>query len=81
MTNLPKAAVIMVVQLLSTVHGSKELLVAPRILHVLQQELHSLLRLHVRKVFAQDKQALERIAVEKQIVSACARLREVHSRV
>lgn len=63
------------------IHRTQEFVIAASPLHVLEQELHRLFRLHVVEVIAQDEHALERVLVEQQVVAAGAGIGEVHCRI
>jgi hypothetical protein len=52
------------------IHCSQELFVAPRSLHLLQQEVHSLIGVHIRDMVAQQPHLVLYIFVQQQIVAA-----------
>ena len=62
-----------------TVHAFQKLFVAAGMHHVLFHELHSLFRLHIGQVIAEDEHTLQGILVQQQIFAACAGFGEVHT--
>jgi hypothetical protein len=59
------------------IHRNEEFLIGFGVEHVFAKELHSLVRLHIRQVIAEDKHPLEDCIVKKQFFAASTGFGEV----